>query len=359
LAAGGRSEDLLGGDIDTAIGGHRSAGATIAGYGRMTSARSTNVVPSPKKSFSRKIAVPTSLDRINVLGGVVAIIGWSSEFQPGSELTILQNGESLRTLVVPHERQDVSAHYGERARGWGFRAYGVTKQLSASPGQIEIEFPSGIRIDCAWAATATPDDDPHGSWTVFRDEVNRVGGTVLEIGSRARSGNTVRDQFGPQVDYIGMDIANGPNVDVVGDAHDLAASISRKVDWVFSISTFEHLLMPWKVALSINSIMREGGKVYTQSHQTWPCHDEPWDYFRFSREAWAGLFNAHTGFEILRATCGEPVSILSRMNLGGPYLNMDFATGYGISSCLATKTSSPLVSWDASVGDLGNGLYGH
>jgi hypothetical protein len=38
---------------------------------------------------------------------------------------------------------------------------------------------------------------------------------------------------------------------------------------------------------------------------------------------------------------------------------MDFATGYGISACLATKTSSPLVSWNAPVGDLGNGLYGH
>jgi hypothetical protein len=47
----------------------------------------------------------------------------------------------------------------------------------------------------------------------------KPGSKLLELGSRARSGNVV--EFG-QVDYTGVDIMAGPNVDIVADVHYLS-----------------------------------------------------------------------------------------------------------------------------------------
>lgn len=135
-------------------------------------------------------------------------------------------------------------------------------------------------------------------------------GAVLEVGSRARSAVTRRHRVPACLEYVGLDILPGPNVDVVGDAHELS-SIFREKRFVavFSASVFEHLAMPWKVALEMNRILAPGGIVYTSSHQTWPLHEEPWDFWRYSKNTWKALFNEATGFEILEAVMGEPARI--------------------------------------------------
>ena len=62
------------------------------------------------------------------------------------------------------------------------------------------------------------------------------------------------------VTYTGIDIVAGENVDVVGDAHQLSEYFDEDCfDAVFSISTFEHLAMPWKAAIEINRVMKTGG----------------------------------------------------------------------------------------------------
>jgi hypothetical protein len=137
-----------------------------------------------------------------------------------------------------------------------------------------------------------------------------AGGTVLEIGSRARSALTRRQHIPAHLDYLGLDILPGPNVDLVGDAHELTALLGgRRFVAAMSFSVFEHLAMPWKVALELNHVLTPGGLIYTQTHQTWPMHEEPWDFWRFSRHSWQTLFNSATGFEIVEAVCGEPARI--------------------------------------------------
>ena len=123
--------------------------------------------------------------------------------------------------------------------------------------------------------------------------------TSFEIGGRDRSQRTIKEKF-PNAEYVVVDIVAGENVDVVADAHQLSSVFENSsFDFVISASVFEHLLMPWKVALEINKILRPGGSLWISSHQTVGLHDSPWDYWRFSRDSWTGIFNKNTGFEIV------------------------------------------------------------
>jgi hypothetical protein len=69
--------------------------------------------------------------------------------------------------------------------------------------------------------------------------------SLLEVGSRARSGNTYRQLFPASCRYLGTDITDGPNVDLVADAHTLDGIDDETFHFAFSISVFEHLMMPW------------------------------------------------------------------------------------------------------------------
>ena len=170
----------------------------------------------------------------------------------------------------------------------------------------------------------------------------------LEIGSRSRSGNIYKEQFADFVDYTGLDVVPGENVDVVGDAHYLTNYFPQNsFDFAYSISTFEHLFCPWVAAIQLNKVLKVGGKAYIQSHQTWPVHEEPADYFRFSKHSWASLFNRMTGFAVVDCAQEVPAYILpARFDLHGRKPQFDYELGYMMSCCIIEKTSECLVDWN-------------
>lgn len=170
-------------------------------------------------------------------------------------------------------------------------------------------------------------------------------GAVLEIGSRARSAITRRDRIPKRFDYVGLDILPGPNVDLVGDAHELSRLFpDRRFVAAFSASVFEHLAMPWKVALELNQVLVPGGLVYTSTHQTWPVHEEPWDFWRFSRHSWQTLFNPATGFEVLEAVQGEPARIHA-CRTSPVTRDMPMSIAYLGSASLVRKTAETSLTW--------------
>ncbi len=137
-------------------------------------------------------------------------------------------------------------------------------------------------------------------------------GTLLEVGARARSGTTRRDWAPPGWGYSGFDIVAGPNVDIVGDAHALSRLCpAEHFDAVMAFSVLEHLLMPWKFIIELNRVLKPGAIGLFTTHQSWPLHDAPWDFWRFSDKAWAGLLNPATGFEIIDARLGEPAYLVA------------------------------------------------
>lgn len=137
--------------------------------------------------------------------------------------------------------------------------------------------------------------------------------SVLELGARRVAGlpSTRRDGWVPHArEYLGTDVRPGLDVDVVADVHRLADQLgTNRFDAIISCSTFEHLKYPHLAAHQIMCALRVGGLLFVQTHQRFPLHAHPYDYFRFSREALAGLFGTRMGFEVLATDYEFPAEV--------------------------------------------------
>lgn len=143
---------------------------------------------------------------------------------------------------------------------------------------------------------------------------------VLELGTKRSiaSRSTRRDSWIPHAsEYLGTDIESGVDVDIVADAHRLTDFTGEEqFDIIISCSTFEHFKYPHLVAHEIMKALRIGGLVFIQTHQSFPLHSYPYDYFRFSREALAGLFGTQMGFKVQGTDYYFPVRLYSPQDPG-------------------------------------------
>jgi len=93
------------------------------------------------------------------------------------------------------------------------------------------------------------------------------------------------------------------------------------------------------VSLELNRIMKPGGIVMINTHQTWPSHEEPWTISASPNTA-AFLFNAATGFEIIAVGHGSPAVMAAA--LPQPHLqdqNMEWHYGYLASRVVAKNVA--------------------
>jgi hypothetical protein len=134
-------------------------------------------------------------------------------------------------------------------------------------------------------------------------------GTLRSIASRS----TLHDDWVPDAgEYLGTDIESGVDVDIVADLHRLTqVTGEEQFDIIISCSTFEHLKYPHLAAHEVMKALRIGGILFIQTHQTFPLHAYPYDYFRFSREALAGLFGERMGFRVVETDYEFPAKIYS------------------------------------------------
>jgi hypothetical protein len=174
---------------------------------------------------------------------------------------------------------------------------------------------------------------------------------LLDIGGRARSGyrHTVAFQ---QCDVTVMDIIEDESVDIVSDIHRMSEDLGEdRFDFAICISVFEHLLMPWKAALEINKVLKSGGLLLVQTHQTTGMHDLPWDYYRFSDESWKGLFNKHTGFK-LEASMMSSFQNIVPMHYYAAYTGFEGAGGFNDSSVIVRKIGATELAWPVELRDI-------
>lgn len=121
---------------------------------------------------------------------------------------------------------------------------------------------------------------------IFRQRLPQDG-TIIEVGTRRWDPEfpTHHRPWAPEADWILVDAEPGLDVDVTSDAHQLAGFATGAFDAYVAVSLFEHLERPWRAMDAAARVLRPGGLLYVATHQTFPLHGYPRDYFRFSREA--------------------------------------------------------------------------
>lgn len=106
-------------------------------------------------------------------------------------------------------------------------------------------------------------------------------------------------------DYVGVDMLDGPGVDVTADlAGDFAALDralgGRRFGTVFCLSVLEHCRNPFAMAANIERLLLPGGKLCVSAPFAFRLHAYPDDYWRFTP---AGLRELFGGVEFKPQDC--------------------------------------------------------
>ncbi|MCD4755251.1 MAG: class I SAM-dependent methyltransferase [Deltaproteobacteria bacterium] len=88
----------------------------------------------------------------------------------------------------------------------------------------------------------------------------------------------------PQKEYIGCDMREGPGVDKILDLHDIDLP-EESVGTVLCLDTLEHVAYPYKAMEEIHRILKPHGIAVISSVMNFPIHDFPYDYWRFTPDA--------------------------------------------------------------------------
>ena len=253
---------------------------------------------------------------------------------------------------------DLSIETGRRAGECHFSGY-----LACRPGEVLTllaDTPDGTlsrRVALPYEPLVPPPSP--GLFPKFIGLVNQEKHSVLEVGSRKSNLYSVsnRAHFLPHVRFVGFDILAGDSADVVGDAHHLTRYFpERSFGAAYSLTVLEHLLMPWRFAAELNRVLAPGALVYHATHQSWPPHAEPNDFYRFSDEALRLLFGPEAGFEIIDLHMEHRVWLYPEERTSRPYLLAPVFPGFGnvqVLSRTVREIHSPQVGWDVDVARLG------
>lgn len=114
---------------------------------------------------------------------------------------------------------------------------------------------------------------------------------VLEIGSLNINGQ-VRDLFKGK--YVGIDLTNGPGVDIQMDAMDIKKKFKGgEFDMVMCLETLEHTKDPVRVVENMRWALKPGGwMIISTPSINHPLHDYPSDYYRFTDNLYRDVFFA-------------------------------------------------------------------
>lgn len=124
-------------------------------------------------------------------------------------------------------------------------------------------------------------------------------GRVLEIGSKDING-TVRQYFNDAYEYIGIDMEEGNNVDIVLDSHSIGFDnrVSGLFDIIICLETLEHDNDFFCTLQNIKYSLRKNGFFFLSTPTFgFPLHRFPKDYWRFGEDAYREILM--DGYKIL------------------------------------------------------------
>jgi len=94
--------------------------------------------------------------------------------------------------------------------------------------------------------------------------------------------------------YVGADMREGPGVDKVLDLQNVDLD-SESVGTVLCFDTLEHVEHPHRALQEIHRVLSPSGLVVISSVMNFPIHDYPFDYWRFTPEAFKSILKPFDG----------------------------------------------------------------
>lgn len=113
--------------------------------------------------------------------------------------------------------------------------------------------------------------------------------SILEVGSYNGYPKTVREMF--KGNYVGVDMREGSNVDMVCNAHNLIFD-DETFDVVVSTEMLEHDDKFWFSLSEMGRVLKSNGYlILTARGNGYPKHEHPSDYYRFMPASFETLFS--------------------------------------------------------------------
>jgi SAM-dependent methyltransferase len=128
----------------------------------------------------------------------------------------------------------------------------------------------------------------------IQDASKYIKGKVLDVGSGEC------DRYGDLFNasqYIKMDVKAGKNVDIVGSAEKIPFD-NESFDSVVCTQVFEHLKGPTLGAQEIYRVLKVGGNLLLTVPQINELHEEPYDFFRYTKFGVMQIFEG-VGFKLI------------------------------------------------------------
>ena len=117
------------------------------------------------------------------------------------------------------------------------------------------------------------------------------GQACIDIGSYNVNGSLRPMVEAHGYEYIGVDIREGPGVDLVmDDPYHLPFTLAEaEYNLIVSCSCFEHCVNPWRLMRDVVQVMAPGALLILCAPFNWKYHPHPNDYYRYSHEGLAAL----------------------------------------------------------------------
>lgn len=130
---------------------------------------------------------------------------------------------------------------------------------------------------------------------LIRDASPSPRETVLDLGC----GNRPYQWMIPEVRWVGINpVTDGAEPDLLGDALALPFK-DASLDGVLATQVLEHVRRPWVALEEISRCLRPGGWCILTVPMSWRLHEEPWDFWRFTRYGLRGIAE-DAGLEVVR-----------------------------------------------------------
>jgi hypothetical protein len=127
----------------------------------------------------------------------------------------------------------------------------------------------------------------------------KLEGPFLEVGSKDY-GNTqdLRSRFRGQGEYVGVDMEEGPGVDLVLDLTKPFDKINRQLNGrrfntVFCLSVLEHCDQPFLMADNLTRLLAADGRICISVPFSFQFHAYPHDFWRFTHFGIMRLFSSY------------------------------------------------------------------